>query len=265
MEKLMYLFDFEFKRNYKNYTKIISGFCIVLVVWLIGNLKDYNYIIDKALKGKDPATLSKTIGVMSFDNIVTTAETDLFVIGLVVCILYSVIIWKKDFSGKNKSIYILVMLPQVRMNIYISKFLNILCFVYMYVISFTVVLFLSYNMLPHFMKGDVVSLGFVKDTIYKLGMYVPYSIETFVTVYIFLVSSAISVIFTLSIGNYFMRNIVKIIIVLIIGAYIYITLPFGASNSIINKNLSLVICICSSAIIAVSYLISKRLLNKMDF
>lgn len=265
MSKFMYLFDFEFKRNFKNYIKIISGFCILLVVWLIGNLKDYNYIINKALRGKDPTTLSKTIGTMSFDNIVTSSETELFAIGLVVCILYSVIIWKKDFSGKSKSIYTLAMLPQDRMNIYISKFLNILCFVYMYVISFTLVLFLSYNILPHFMKGDVVSLGFIKDTIYKFGMYIPYSVETFITVYVFLLSSVISVIFTLNIGNYFMRNILKMIVVLIIGASIYITLPLGVANSIINKNLSLVICICSSLIIVVCGLISKRLLSKIDF
>ena len=273
----MYLFDFEFKRNLKNYINIISMFCFAFIIEVVNHLINYNEIAGKALRGKDSNVLTNTIGTMSFSNIISSDDKVLFMMGLLACILYSVIIWKKDFNGKNKSIYTLVMLPQDKMKIYLSKFLNIICLVYMYIISFTLTLFLCYIIMPSFMKGDVVKLSFIKETIYTFGMVLPYSIETFITGYVFLLGAVISFIFTINIGKNFKFNILKTIAVLIIcfigyeGYHLfrYSIYTYEISSSLSSflgaKNLSLSICIISSMIMIMSYFISKKRLNKLDY
>ncbi|MGL5328507.1 MAG: hypothetical protein ACRDD7_04505 [Peptostreptococcaceae bacterium] len=274
MNRFMYLFDFEFKRNFKNYINIISIFCLIFVWDLIDMLKDYNYVINAELKNKSLEALTNKIGPTSFSNVISLwdSSASYFLGGLIFCIGYSILIWKKDLSGKTKSIYTLAMLPQDRMKIYMSKFLNIIALIYMYTMTFTLVLFISYLIIPFFMKGDVNSLGFINDTIHQFAMFMPYNIEVFVVVYVFGISAIISTIFTLMINKKGKFSIIKIIImcfVFIILFLAYGIFSYEIENLIINifgyNNLNLSICIISSIIIAINLTIAKIKLSKIDF
>lgn len=44
---------------------------------------------------------------------------------VLLCLLYSLVIWYRDYFSKSKTIATLLMLPQKRFNIYISKFITV--------------------------------------------------------------------------------------------------------------------------------------------
>ena len=273
MDKLMYLFDFEFKRNKEAYFNIITISCTIFLFEMISNLYKYNKVMSKVIIGANSTTLTNRIGSTSFENLLDKAFMSIFVYGLLVCILYSIVIWKKDFSSSNKSIYTLATIPLGRGYIYMSKFFNILCLVYMYITGFMILTLLAYNVLPRFMEGDVVSLGFAKDTIYILGKYIPYNIEQFVLVYVFFMSSAISLIFTLVLIKHLLKSNVKFIGILIIGFIGILIIGFiGFSmlnNLILNKitviSLNTMIVCLSIFIISICTLINRKILNIIDF
>lgn len=168
-------------------------------------------------------------------------------------------------SSSNKSIYTLAKLPLGRGQIYLSKFLNILCLVYMYVTGFMMVILLAYNILPRFMEGNVVSLGFAKDTIHILGMYLPYSIGQFVTVYVFLISSVISLMFTLILTKYSIKSNLKFIGILIVMYFVFASLKSMILTSVDTANLSAIIIVLSTISVIICTLINKIILNRMDF
>lgn len=265
MDKLMYLFNFEFKRNKEAYFNIVTISCTIFLFNMISNLYKYNKVISKVIRGGDSTTLTKTIGSTSFENLLDKEFMSIFIYGLIVCILYSIIIWKKDFSSSNKSIYTLATIPLSRGYIYVSKFLNILCLVYMYITGFMILTLLAYNILPRFMEGNVVSLGFAKDTIYILGKYLPYSIEQFVLVYVFLMSGAISVMFTLVLTKHLLKSNVKFIGILIIGFIGFSMLNNLILNKITTISLNTMIICLSIFIISICTLINRKILNTMDF
>ena len=191
MSKLNNLFDLEFKRNRRNYFIVILTFCVLLFTKLLTNLTSYNYIVGKILKRANPNIL----GRLSFDNLITDGEVTLFIIGIAICFLYSIVIWARDFIGKNKSIYTLYMLPQNKTNIYLSKLLNILCFVYMYVMSFVATLFMSYIIITPMMEGDTKNFGFVQATVDKFFDILPYNFNSFVYNYVVISINIISLLF----------------------------------------------------------------------
>lgn len=265
MEKLMYLFNFEFKRNFKAYFDIVTISCGIFLFNTVSNLIKYNNVVSKVLRGKDPTTLTKTVGSMSFENILNKDYMDIFVYGLCICVLYSIIIWRKDLSGRNKSIYTLATLPIGRGHIYLSKFLNILCLVYMYVTGFMVVTFLAYNILPMFMEGDVVSLGFRKDTIHILGQYLPYSVGQFVTFYVFLITCVISIMFTFILLKYYIKSNVKFLGILILAFIVYARLQNTLLYEFNTISLSTIIICISIICTIVCTLINKIIINRIDF
>ena len=265
MEKLMYLFNFEFKRNFEAYLNIVTISCAIFLFNIISNFSKYNEVVGKIFGKSKVTTLTNTVGSMSFENILDKGDMNLFVYGLAVCVLYSIIIWRRDMSSSNKSIYTLAKLPLGRGQIYLSKFLNILCLVYMYVTGFMMVTLLAYNILPRFMEGNVVSLGFAKDTIHILGMYLPYSIGQFVTVYVFLISSVISLMFTLILTKYSIKSNLKFIGILIVMYFIFASLKSMILTSVDTANLSAIIIVLSTISVIICTLINKIILNRMDF
>ena len=264
MDKLMYLFNFEFKRNKEAYFNIVTISCTIFLFDIIFNLYKYNKVMTKVI-GTRLTTLTNRIGSTSFENLLNQEMMSIFVYGLIVCILYSIVIWKKDFSSSNKSIYTLATIPLGRIYIYMSKFLNILCLVYMYITGFMVLTLVAYNILPRFMEGNVVSFGFAKDTIYILGKYIPYSIEQFVLVYVFLMSSAISLLFTLVLIKHLLKSNVKFIGILIIGFIGFSMLNNLILNKITLISLNTMIVCLSIFIISICTLINIKILNTMDF
>ncbi|MBY2476749.1 hypothetical protein KWV16_07620 [Clostridioides difficile] len=270
MKDLMKLFEFELKRNIKNYVFIIIFCCSFVILNIVNNLNNYNYIIENAVKKEQLTKIGDTIetaniiGFSSFRNIMSS--TDLwFIFGIIVCICYAFFIWYRDFDGKSKSIYTLIMIPKNRINIYISKLLNILFLVYSYTIIFTITLFIISKLLPNYMLGDIASYGFIQETIYKLKILLPYSFEILLVEYIFLLIGCVSVVFTSILINKstyklstlisFMFLVLEILIFIISVVFI---IPYEYSNIFISLYSSINIFVCS-------FISNKLLKQKIDF
>lgn len=259
MGKLIDLFDFEFNRNKRNYIIIISTFCLLLTTKLIMNLSSYNYIMNKIIKKSSNV---ESIGTFGFDNLITNSELRLFIIGIGVCLLYSFIIWNKDFVGKNKSIYMLYMLPQNKFNIYISKFLNIICLVYMFVVSFVVVLFLAYNIMPFMMKGNVENFGFARSIMETFFVVIPYSLNNFIYNYVIVLTNIISIVFMILLFSKYIKvyKFNHLLIILLMFIYIIFNLYKVYFLYIIARELNINICILTTVInIFTSYILLKKI------
>lgn len=273
MEKFMYLFDFEFKRNLKCYIGLVSSICIILFINLILNLRNYNFIMKEKIADKGIEELYNISGNFNFSNLITPSTCLIFTLGIVACLSYSLIIWMRDFKGKNKSIYTLLMIPSGRIKIYISKLLNILCLVYMYLMSFIMVLLISYKILPKFMEGKITTIGFVQDTSYILGMWLPYNFVDFIGLYVLLITAIISTIFTIILINKSSHKVTKImptLICIIVGLFFIPTILILIFLLILGVSLSkspfILVSIGSIVTIVGCFLISQNILNrKLDF
>ena len=109
MNNILTLYDMEFKRIYKIYFTLIG----ILLASNIGatllsiyNISSGHYYVD--LIG-DLASSTKIVVAFS----------------VLLCLLYSLVIWYRDYFSKSKTIATLLMLPQKRFNIYISKFITV--------------------------------------------------------------------------------------------------------------------------------------------
>lgn len=270
MKDLMKLFEFELKRNIKNYILIIICCCSFVILNIVKNLNDYNYIIENAVKDEQLTKVGNTIetinftGFSSFRNIMSSTEA-WFMFGIIACICYAFFIWYRDFDGKSKSIYTLIMLPKNRINIYTSKLLNILFLVYSYTIIFTIILFVLNKLLPNYMLGNIASYGFVQDTIYKLKMLLPYSFKILFVEYIFLLIGFVSVVFTSILINksiYKLRTLISFMFlaleILVFIISVEFVIPYEYSNIFIILYSSINIFICN-------FISNKLLKQKIDF
>ncbi|RDY27531.1 hypothetical protein CHL78_008680 [Romboutsia weinsteinii] len=263
MNKLMYLYEYELKRNIKAYLAVIALICVSLFLLILNNLNNYNYVIKEVFKNK---SIENTIGFATFGNIIPSCAVVIFIIGLLICNLYSFIIWRKDFSGKNKSIYTLLMIPENRMKIYISKLLNIVSFTYMFIIAFVATLFVSYCLLSEKMSGDTISFGFAQDTIYKFGSIIPYNFIDFIVGYVLLLTATISFIFTLILLNKSIKKCSAILKLILFTVLIYFWIGIIVTTFFFSKNVILGTILYSSITIVVCFFISKNILNnKIEF
>lgn len=263
MNKLIYLYDFDFKRNIKIYLAVIIAICSGLFISMVNSLKDYNYVIEDILKNK---SIENTVGLITFENIIPDSAIVIFIVGLAICILYSFIIWNRDFYGKNKSIYTLLMLPENRMKIYLGKLLNIISFTYMYIISFTATLFVGYKLLAGKMVGDVVSYGFVQDTIYKFGMMIPYNFTDFIVGYVLFLIATVSFVFNVILRTKSMKNSSGLSKFLFSMTLIFLWLIIVYTTFLFSQNVMLGTMIYSSLMIVLSLFSSRKILkDKIEF
>ena len=268
MNKLMNLFDFEFKRNLKHYIIIILLTCLCLFINLTLNLRTHNEGIKEALQTKTMEEITSRGGSFNFSNLIIENTSIVIVIGFFICILYSIFIWQKEFIFKNKSINTLMMMPQGRGIVYIIKLMNIVCFIYIYIISIVLTLFMGYKILPNFMIGNIENLSFVQSTMYKLSLFIPYTFTDFIIEYVFLLPSLITVIFTCTLfykcyTNKFSKIILQIILILSLPFIILSPLAFLLFINLINNS---IIILLSSVVIICGYILSKKILyNKLDY
>ena len=54
----------------------------------------------------------------------------LLAFSVLMCLLYSLVIWYRDYFSKSKTIATLLMLPQNRFNIYIAKFITVVSMIF---------------------------------------------------------------------------------------------------------------------------------------
>lgn len=135
MNNILNLYDIELKRIYKWYLALLS----ILLVGNIGVVTKHirNIIIRVAsdTKSKESLSLMKLQQSKKYlyeTHILNIYESTTMLLGLAVliCLVYALIIWYRDFVGKSKTGYTLFMLPNNKFNVYIAKAITIVVMIF---------------------------------------------------------------------------------------------------------------------------------------
>ena len=135
MNNILNLYNIELKRIYKLYLGLL-GFLLVGNIALVSN--SINKIISQIASQTNS---KKSIGLMKlkeakfilYEHGLSNLYNDTtLLLGLVVilCLIYGLVIWYRDFIGRNKTGYTLFMLPQNKFNIYIAKAITLVIMIY---------------------------------------------------------------------------------------------------------------------------------------
>lgn len=135
VNNILTLYDMEFKRIYKIYFALIgilfaSNIGVTLFsIYSVsaGSLDEHGNIINMSI-------LRSSEGMKYINSYVISelASITKFIMAFAVllCLLYSLVIWYRDYFSKSKTIATLLMLPQKRFNIYISKLITVIMMIF---------------------------------------------------------------------------------------------------------------------------------------
>lgn len=239
MNKILNLYNIEFKRIYKLYFALIGMVFIANLVGVAISIK--NSVESISLDNNLPMNINSLKTNIGYDFINTITVNDVYIYGSVIlgvavlmCLFYALIIWYRDYYSRSKTIYTLLCLPQPRFNIYLSKLITVVVMIYGIIASQLLFWYIDLNIVKHL--GGIQSPGFVN--VFKNMMHtyegvniVSPNIVEFLMVDVIGVILAVVVIFTAVLIE---RSIKKVGIILgisyialsIVG-YFYL---FGVSN-----------------------------------
>lgn len=136
MSKILTLYDIEFKRIKKVYFSILGLLTVSNFIWFIYNLHLVTKEAQKMLNIRGRIGLLKSeeayMIIKNGEYIYSIYSLSFFfmILGLIWCLYYTLLIWYKDFSNKTKVAYTLFTLPCNKFNIFISKLITLLSFIY---------------------------------------------------------------------------------------------------------------------------------------
>ena len=271
MNNILTLYDMEFKRIYKIYFTLIG----LLFVSNIGaTLYNIFFRVKRMIDNEgNPITMHTLKGSEGLEYINTYIVGDLgsmtkmaMAFAVLLCLLYSLVIWYRDYFSKSKTIATLLMLPQKRFNIYISKFLTVIMMIFGIIASqflfwfidlviITIILNVTTEGFLNVFKTMLVQQNMISNLVFNQPI-------DFMMVDILGVILAVTVLFT---GVIIERSFRKIGVVLgsiyvvaSIGIYIYVTVSYCIYSDILLKAHLLYYIL----MFIVSILISINLLNK---
>ncbi|GAA0709466.1 hypothetical protein GCM10008904_20390 [Paraclostridium ghonii] len=270
MNKILTLYNIEFKRIYKLYFLLIG----VLFIANLGGVFKVLYHSVKTISTENniPMKLNilKTNLGFNFVNEYTVKDIYIYgsmalVVAVLFCLLYALIIWYRDYYSKSKTIYTLLSLPQPRFNIYLSKLITIVIMIYGVIACQVLFWYIDLNIIK--IAAGIGSPNFVN--IYTnmmqesgiLNIVSPYLLDFFM-IDVIGVILAVVVIFT---GVLIERSFKKIGVVL---GIIYIVAPIVGYffimglDSLVFRNLLLSHIIYYTVLFILSILVSYRLINK---
>ena len=271
MNNILTLYDMEFKRIYKIYFTLIG----VLFASNIGaTLYNIFFRVKRMIDNEgNPITMHTLKGSEGLEYINTYIVGDLgsmtkmaMAFAVLLCLLYSLVIWYRDYFSKSKTIATLLMLPQKRFNIYISKFLTVIMMIFGIIASQFLFWFIDLFIIKIIL--NVNAEGFLnvfqtmlirQNRFWNLVFNQPID---FVMIDVLGVILAVTVLFT---GVMIERSFRKvgavlgaIYVVASIVLYIYVTTSYGIYSDILLK----VHLLYYLVMFIVSTLISINLLNK---
>jgi hypothetical protein len=201
VNNILNLYNIELKRIYKLYLGML-GFL------LVGNMVLVNKSISRIITDVASETNSKkSIGLMKlkeakfvlsehgFSNLYS--DTSLL-LGLVVilCLIYGLAIWYRDFIGRNKTGYALFMLPQNKFNIYIAKAITLVIMIYGVMITQMLAWFIDISIIKVLANiNNQKFMSFLDIVITRNNLIQPYFID-FIMINVIGVILAVLVIFT---------------------------------------------------------------------
>ena len=271
MNNILTLYDMEFKRIYKIYFTLIGllftsniGATLYKIFFITRRTVDNegNPITMHTLKSSEGLEYINTYIVGDLGSMTKMAMA----FAVLLCLLYSLVIWYRDYFSKSKTIATLLMLPQKRFNIYISKFLTVIMMIFGIIASqflfwfidlviIKIILNVNTEGFLNVFKTMLVQQNMISNLVFNQPI-------DFMMVDILGVILAVTVLFT---GVIIERSFRKIGVVLgsiyvaaSIGIYIYVTVSYCTYSDILLKAHLLYYIL----MFIVSILISINLLNK---
>ena len=271
MNNILTLYDMEFKRIYKIYFTLIGllftsniGATLYKIFFITRRTVDNegNLITMHTLKSSEGLEYINTYIVGDLGSMTKMAMA----FAVLLCLLYSLVIWYRDYFSKSKTIATLLMLPQKRFNIYISKFLTVIMMIFGIIASqflfwfidlviIKIILNVNTEGFLNVFKTMLVQQNMISNLVFNQPI-------DFMMVDILGVIIAVTVLFT---GVIIERSFRKIGVVLgsiyvvaSIGIYIYVTVSYCTYSDILLKAHLLYYIL----MFIVSILISINLLNK---
>lgn len=255
MNNIIELYDIEFKRIKKTYLLLILGlilcnlFIFVFKVFAYTNVRNFDFIeAINLLKSKVDVNDSFIINITNLFNVV-------FVIFIFLILIYGIIIWYRDFYFKEKTAYILYLIPQNKMNIFFSKFLVVLNIIY----TLTFIQIMICLMCMLFINNV---LGYNISLTY-FNFPIMFTFKDFFIINILGVVCAISVIFMCTLFSLYNKKIgiLSFIILIPISLFLYVYL-FEFKGVI---SISIIHSIYLIFLTGLSFFVSSKLINKIDF
>lgn len=164
MNKILNLYNIEFKRIYKLYFALIGMVFIANLVGVAISIK--NSVESISLDNNLPMNVNSLKTNIGYDFINTFTVNDVYIYGSVIlgvavlmCLFYALIIWYRDYYSRSKTIYTLLCLPQPRFNIYLSKLITLVVMIYGIIVSQLLFWYIDLNIVKNL--GGIQSPGFV--------------------------------------------------------------------------------------------------------
>ncbi|HBG9819786.1 TPA: ABC transporter permease, partial [Clostridioides difficile] len=224
MNKLLYLINVDLRRSNKFYIAYISFFSLItlsLNLFEINKFKNSKFIMNLAIE--DFGGIFYGLGILSNLGFI---QSILF-FGILGLFIYYIFMWKREFFSNNQSIYTLMMLPQNKFKICISKSIVLITMIYGFLISQTATLFICkyiFNFI--FRNMPIINMNFAKDLYYLNLKSIPIDFISFMAIYVFLLLIAISIVncCILFIFSYINKFYVILITLLIIAGLYFSTI-----------------------------------------
>ncbi|OFA25400.1 ABC transporter permease [Clostridioides difficile] len=224
MNKLLYLINVDLRRSNKFYIAYISFFSLItlsLNLFEINKFKNSKFIMNLAIG--DFGGIFYGIGILSNLGFI---QSILF-FGILGLFIYYIFMWKREFFSNNQSIYTLMMLPQNKFKICISKSIALITMIYGFLISQIATLFICkyiFNFI--FRNMPIINMNFAKDLYYLNLKSIPIDFISFMAIYVFLLLIAISIVncCILFIFSYINKIYVILITLLIIAGLYFSTI-----------------------------------------
>lgn len=218
MNKLLYLINVDLRRSNKFYIAYISFFSLItlsLNLYGMNKLKNSQFILNLAVENF--GGIFYGIGILSNLRFIK----NILLFGILGMFAYYIFMWKREFFSKNQSIYTLMMLPQNRFKICISKSIALITMIYGFLISQIATLFVCKYIFNFIFKNvPIIKMPFAQDLYYSRS--IPVDFISFMVIYVFLLLIAISLVncCILFIFSYINKYYVLLVtFVILIGLY----------------------------------------------
>lgn len=270
MNRILTLYNIEFKRIYKLYFLLIGTLFIANLAGVMKTL--YDSVKRISLENNLPMNIDILKTNLGYSFINEFTKNDIYVYGsmalgvaILFCLLYATIIWYRDYYSKSKTIYILLSLPQPKFNIYLAKLIMVIVMIYGVIACQFLFWYVDLNIIK--ILAGISSPNFANvysnmmQSVNQINVVSPYLLD-FLMIDLFGVILAVVVIFT---GVLIERSFKKVGVLLGVG-YILITIIgyvfiIGLDSGILG-NLLLNHIMYYIVLLMVSILISYRLINK---
>ena len=268
MNKILTLYDIEFKRIYKLYFGALLAFIAFNIGVVFVMLSDVvSAVANKLQTNKSIQLLQKASAArMIRERYIDRAFTFIcmaLVVAIVICLIYGFIIWYRDFIGKCKTAYTLFMLPNNKFDMYIAKLMTVVFLIYGVIIAQVlswIVSILIVTSLTTVTLSQIVEVINHRMIFEMLG-FMKFDFISFIMINIIGVIITVIIIFT---GVIIQKSFKKVGIVLGIS-YIFIfaiTNFFVVAYKSYSGQLLIYQGICYLITALISIVISYRLLNK---